>query len=272
YIEDNDIDNSVFQLFNINKEKNVIIDTIKYAENESVANKAIVVRLYEAYGGTTQFKLHCPLPIKKCYICNGLEDTLYEVEWRDNSCNLTIKPFKCLIYFITVGLRNLAVTASVSTIPANYIPIEPVDIPKKTYDMINCEINKALEISSAAIPLQEDIPSRGWGTMYENVHFQTAIRYASKCNYSADGIDVDASSGNINQLFTEYAKKYRNQIITPGNTRVGCDINKCQNNKKLIMVCKYGDGSTTSSSNQSKTSTVVKTTTTVSSSKTNEPA
>jgi len=34
------------------------------------------------------------------------------------------------MYFITVGLRNLAVTTSVATIPANYLPIEPVDIPK----------------------------------------------------------------------------------------------------------------------------------------------
>jgi len=29
--------------------------------------------------------------------------------------------------------------------------------------MINCEINKALEISSSAVPLPEDIPPRGWG-------------------------------------------------------------------------------------------------------------
>jgi len=34
------------------------------------------------------------------------------------------------MYFITVGLRNLSVTTNLSTIPANYIPIESVDIPK----------------------------------------------------------------------------------------------------------------------------------------------
>jgi len=43
------------------------------------------------------------------------------------------------MYFITVGLRNLSVTTSLSTIPANYIPIEPVDIPK-------VDINKQLKI------------------------------------------------------------------------------------------------------------------------------
>jgi len=56
YIEDSNVD-SAFQLFKIDKEKNVIIDTIKYAENEVLSNKAVVVRLYEAYGGTTPFKL-----------------------------------------------------------------------------------------------------------------------------------------------------------------------------------------------------------------------
>ncbi|ORX47281.1 hypothetical protein BCR36DRAFT_584796 [Piromyces finnis] len=96
YIESEEAENLTFQLFKIEKEKNIIIDTIKYAENESVANKVIVLRLYETYGGTTQFKLYCPLPVKKCYLCNGLEDTLYEVEWRNNYCNLTIKPFKIM--------------------------------------------------------------------------------------------------------------------------------------------------------------------------------
>jgi len=29
--------------------------------------------------------------------------------------------------------------------------------------MITCELNKALEISSSAVPLPEAIPPRGWG-------------------------------------------------------------------------------------------------------------
>ncbi len=46
-----------FQLIKVDNKKNVIIDTIKYAENESISKRAITVRVYEAYGGTTQFKL-----------------------------------------------------------------------------------------------------------------------------------------------------------------------------------------------------------------------
>jgi len=88
----------------------------------------------------------------------------------------------CLIYLITIGIRNLEVTGYMATIPANYLPIEDQDIPKRASDMINTELNKALEISSSAEPLPEDIQPSGWGkkgTMYENIHFQTAIVQSS---------------------------------------------------------------------------------------------
>ncbi|ORX78066.1 hypothetical protein BCR32DRAFT_295241 [Anaeromyces robustus] len=88
----------------------------------------------------------------------------------------------CLIYFITVGIRNFTVIGYISTIPSNYLPIEQIDIPKKAYEKIGCELNKASDISSSAVPLPESIPPRGWGrkgTMYENIHFQTAIVQSS---------------------------------------------------------------------------------------------
>jgi len=97
YIEDMEMNNS-FQLFKINDKRNVVIDTIKFAENENVNEKAIIVRIYEAFGGTTSFKLTSQLPIKKCYICNGLEENIQEIQIQrnDNSCNLVIKPFKIM--------------------------------------------------------------------------------------------------------------------------------------------------------------------------------
>lgn len=56
YIEDLEISNP-YQLLINDKPKNVIIDTIKFAENENAKDKAVIVRIYEAYGGTTSFKL-----------------------------------------------------------------------------------------------------------------------------------------------------------------------------------------------------------------------
>jgi len=95
YIEDMEMRNP-FQLFKISDKKNVIIDTIKFSENENINDKVITVRIYEALGGTTPFKLFSELPIKKCFICNGLEENIQEVKWKNNSCNLIIKPFKIM--------------------------------------------------------------------------------------------------------------------------------------------------------------------------------
>jgi len=95
YIEEMEMNNS-FQLFKINDKKNIVIDTIKYAENDKITDKAIIVRLYEAYGGTSQFELFSELPVKKCYMCNGLEESIQEIEWKINTCKLTIKPFKIM--------------------------------------------------------------------------------------------------------------------------------------------------------------------------------
>ncbi|KAG4092558.1 galactose mutarotase-like domain-containing protein [Neocallimastix lanati (nom. inval.)] len=95
YIEDLEISNP-YQLLINDKPKNVIIDTIKFAENENAKDKAVIVRIYEAYGGTTSFKLSSEIPVKKCYICNGLEENIKEIEWKEKSCLLVIKPFKIM--------------------------------------------------------------------------------------------------------------------------------------------------------------------------------
>ncbi|KAI8065635.1 glycosyl hydrolases family 38 N-terminal domain-containing protein [Gongronella butleri] len=59
-----------FPKFRIEGARNVILDTIKKAEDSD----ALVLRLYEAYGGHASFRLHCNVPMKKIVRCNILED------------------------------------------------------------------------------------------------------------------------------------------------------------------------------------------------------
>jgi alpha-mannosidase len=70
----------------------VIVEAIKRAEDSS----AIVVRLYEAWGGRCRARLRTTLPAKRAWLCDLLERERSEVEVRDGELELELTPFKIL--------------------------------------------------------------------------------------------------------------------------------------------------------------------------------
>lgn len=60
--------------FSLTGSKNVILDWVKKAEDSS----AVIVRLFEAYGGRSSVTLHTGLPVKKVQHSNFLEDDTQE--------------------------------------------------------------------------------------------------------------------------------------------------------------------------------------------------
>lgn len=57
---------------------------------------AVVVRVYESFGGTAKFALHSILPFKKITRCNGLEeDTDTQIAWNGHgSEEIILTPFQ----------------------------------------------------------------------------------------------------------------------------------------------------------------------------------
>ena len=70
----------------------VIVEAIKRAEDSS----AIVVRLYEAWGGRCRARMRTSLPAKRAWLCDLLERERSEVEVRDGELELELTPFKIL--------------------------------------------------------------------------------------------------------------------------------------------------------------------------------
>lgn len=79
----------------------VILETVKKAES---IPSAVVVRLYEAFGGQARAMLSTSLPVKKVERCNLLEipDEDGEVTWSSGHVKLSFRPFQIatlLLYF-----------------------------------------------------------------------------------------------------------------------------------------------------------------------------
>ncbi|CAH3126967.1 unnamed protein product [Porites lobata] len=79
----------------------VILETVKKAES---VPSALVVRLYEAYGGQARTNFSTNLPVKRLTRCNLLEtpDEDGEVKWSSDHCELSFRPFQIitvLLYF-----------------------------------------------------------------------------------------------------------------------------------------------------------------------------
>ena len=72
--------------------RQVIVEAIKRAEDSD----AVVVRLYEAWGGRCRVRLRTTLPAKRAWLCDLLERERSEVEVRDGELELELTPFKVL--------------------------------------------------------------------------------------------------------------------------------------------------------------------------------
>jgi alpha-mannosidase len=70
----------------------LVVEAIKRAEDSD----AVVVRLYEAWGGRCHARLRTTLPVTKAHLCDLLERERTEVPVRDGALELAIEPFKIL--------------------------------------------------------------------------------------------------------------------------------------------------------------------------------
>ncbi len=70
----------------------VVIEAIKRAEDSDT----VIVRLYEAWGGTCTARVRTTLPASRAFLCDLLERDREEVAVRDNVIELVLTPFKIL--------------------------------------------------------------------------------------------------------------------------------------------------------------------------------
>jgi alpha-mannosidase len=72
--------------------RQVIVEAIKLAED----SEAVVVRLYEAWGGRCRARVRTALPVKRAWLCDLLERERIEVDVHDGQLELELTPFKIL--------------------------------------------------------------------------------------------------------------------------------------------------------------------------------
>jgi alpha-mannosidase len=70
----------------------IVVEAIKRAED----SEAVIVRLYEAWGGRCAARLRTSLPVSRAYLCDLLERNVEEVRVRDGVLQLELAPFKIL--------------------------------------------------------------------------------------------------------------------------------------------------------------------------------
>ncbi len=70
----------------------VVVEAIKQAEDSD----AVIVRLYEAWGGRCKTRVRTTLPATRAFLCDLLERNLEEVDARDGVVELDLTPFKIL--------------------------------------------------------------------------------------------------------------------------------------------------------------------------------
>ncbi|KAI9027605.1 glycosyl hydrolases family 38 N-terminal domain-containing protein [Phycomyces nitens] len=106
YVKGNDFREGVItpSLFEISPEGQVILDTIKLAEDDNGKAKTIILRLYEAYGGKQTVLLSSSLSIKSMEISNILEDNGEKLQpaFR-SSFVITMGPFQILTLKVTLN-------------------------------------------------------------------------------------------------------------------------------------------------------------------------
>jgi alpha-mannosidase len=70
----------------------VVVEAMKRAEDSN----AVILRLYEAWGGTCRARLQTTLAAKRAYLCDLLERNLEEVAVDEGSIDLKLAPFQVL--------------------------------------------------------------------------------------------------------------------------------------------------------------------------------
>jgi alpha-mannosidase len=70
----------------------VVVEAIKRAEDSD----AVVVRLYESWGGRCRARLRTTLPVGRAYLCDLLERDRSEIPIQDGELSLEFGPFKIL--------------------------------------------------------------------------------------------------------------------------------------------------------------------------------
>ncbi|CAO3608492.1 unnamed protein product [Mucor fragilis] len=84
-------------LFTVDGSSQVIIDTIKLAEDDQGKGKQVILRLYEAYGGKSSAILKSHLKIKRIQISNILEDdTGHNAQEKEGGFLVTLRAFQIL--------------------------------------------------------------------------------------------------------------------------------------------------------------------------------
>jgi alpha-mannosidase len=77
-------------------EPNVMIETVKKAEE----GNAVIVRMYEAHGGRGTATLSSDLPVRRAWLCNGLEENEAPLSWKEG-VTVDVTPFQ----IVTVKLE-----------------------------------------------------------------------------------------------------------------------------------------------------------------------
>jgi alpha-mannosidase len=72
--------------------RQVIVEAIKRAEDSD----AVVIRLYEAWGGSCRARVRTTLPAKRAWLCDLLERERTEVQVKNGELELELTPFKIL--------------------------------------------------------------------------------------------------------------------------------------------------------------------------------
>jgi alpha-mannosidase len=70
----------------------VVVETIKRSEDSD----AVIIRLYEAWGGSCKVRLRTTFPASRAFLCDLLERERHEVTVRDGAIELQLTPFKIL--------------------------------------------------------------------------------------------------------------------------------------------------------------------------------
>ncbi|TMB41986.1 MAG: hypothetical protein E6J53_10135 [Chloroflexi bacterium] len=70
----------------------VVVEAIKRAEDSD----AVIVRLYEAWGGRCRARIRTSLPVTQAFLCDLLERNREEISIHDGQLELELEPFKIL--------------------------------------------------------------------------------------------------------------------------------------------------------------------------------
>ncbi|KND05155.1 uncharacterized protein SPPG_00823 [Spizellomyces punctatus DAOM BR117] len=78
---------------------------------------------------------------------------------------------------LIISSRKLSIRSALQDTPKLYVPINPSDVPKRVYRLIQADLSKVANISLEAKPRPEDALDLGWGkigSQLETIHYKTA--------------------------------------------------------------------------------------------------